>query len=95
MKCSKCGEEFPESELQESHDVPTYLFEGETHGDRKSQTDKFSRRYLCKKHHDIYEKTLIAVMVRPLPIEIKLQMIKTAVSFSKKYFKEENNDTNT
>ena len=57
MKCDKCGEEFDEKDLDESHNVPCYLFEGNRKG-RKNQADKFGRHWLCKKHHKEYEEEL-------------------------------------
>lgn len=61
MKCSKCGNDFPEKDIHESHDVPCYLFEG-NRKIRKSQADKFRRRWLCNNKedgcHKKYEKAL-------------------------------------
>lgn len=57
MKCDLCCNEFEEDEIQESHDVPCYLFEGNKPG-RKNQADKFGRHWLCKKCHSKYEKML-------------------------------------
>jgi len=54
--CFKCGSTF---EVQESHDLPCYLFiyNGNRKG-RKNQADKFGRHLLCKKCHEKYEKDL-------------------------------------
>ncbi len=40
MKCSRCKDEFHESKLQLSHDVPIYMFDGKDRKTRKSQADK-------------------------------------------------------
>ena len=86
MRCAKCGEEETiENKLDLSHDVPKYI----------GGTDKDGRHYLCKKCHDIYEKTVAAVMVKPLPEDIKIEMRKRAKEFSRRYFKEVKDDTTT
>lgn len=61
MICQKCKKDFPESELQESHDVPTYLFEGKRN-ERKQEADKYPRHWLCKKCHDEYEITILRIL---------------------------------
>ena len=58
MRCSKCKKDFPEKEIQESHDVPCYLFEGNRKG-RKNQADKFGRHWLCEGCHKHYENGLM------------------------------------
>ncbi len=90
MECQKCKNNFPESEIEVSHDVPTYLF----HGDRKERrkiADTLGRHNLCKKCHNIYEKTVFSVMIKEGDIETKRRMIKSAMSFAKRWF----NDTST
>lgn len=62
MKCNKCGKEFPEEEIEESHIVPTYLFQGFTRKERKNQADKFGREHLCKKCHDEYENKILRIL---------------------------------
>ncbi len=57
MKCQKCKGNFPEKKIEESHDVPCYLFEGNRKG-RKNQADKYGRHHLCKKCHKEYEESL-------------------------------------
>lgn len=59
MRCDKCGEQFEEKELQESHDIPCYLFiyAGNRKG-QKNQADNYGRHWLCKPCHDLYEQTL-------------------------------------
>lgn len=56
MKCSFCQDEFEEKDVQESHDVPCYLFwDLLTRRERKQKADKYGRRWLCKQCHDNYE----------------------------------------
>jgi len=75
MKCSFCNDDFEEKVIQESHDIPCYLFwELPTRKERKQKADKYGRRWLCKKCHDDYEKYL------------KDFLILTSISFSNKYF---------
>ena len=57
MKCYQCKKNFEERFLDESHDVPCYLFEGNRKG-RKNQADKFGRHWLCRKCHKNYESKL-------------------------------------
>ena len=75
MKCNKCRKEFPESEMQESHDVPCYLFIGNRKA-RKNIADKFGRHWLCKNCHEIYEECM------------RNFLIKQAKELSLKYFEE-------
>jgi hypothetical protein len=91
MKCDKCGQEFEEKDLADSHDVPCYLFNGNRQG-RSNQADKFGRHWLCKKQgvkeelfcHDKYEIALQHFL--------RLQ----SILFAKNYFKEdEHGDTKT
>lgn len=76
MKCDFCNKEFEEKEIQESHDIPCYLFEGNRQG-RKNQADKFGRHWLCKKCHKEYERRLGSFLR------------KQAREFALIYFKEE------
>lgn len=61
MKCDFCKKDFEEKDIQESHDVPCYLFEGNKKG-RKNQADKFGRHYLCQRCHKLYEEQLRLVL---------------------------------
>lgn len=73
MKCFICKDDFPENKIQESHDVPCYLFEGNRKG-RKNQADKYGRHWLCERCHKIYESILHE------------KLVGKAVEFSKNYF---------
>ena len=86
MKCQKCGLDFPEREIQVSHDVPVYMFEGEDRNERRNKADKYGRHNLCKKCHDMYEKMVFAVMIKPLSENIKEEMIRRAKGFSESHF---------
>jgi hypothetical protein len=80
MKCDKCQKEFQESQLEESHDVPRYLFEGYPK-ERKQQADKHGRHWLCKGEQGCrkkYERTL-QEHLRPI-----------AKAFAKEYFNDDN-----
>ncbi len=61
MICQNCFDEFPEKDIQESHDVPCYLFQGNRKG-RENQADKFGRHNLCAGCHEEYEKNLNGVL---------------------------------
>ncbi len=89
MRCDKCGLDFEENELQESHNVPCYLFDAPTRKLKKQQADKYGRKILCKKCHDIYEKILFAYLFKTLDIHQRIKLIEIAKRFSKKYFEEE------
>lgn len=58
MKCSHCKQLFEECKIEESHDVPCYLFEGFNRNQKKNQADKFRRRWLCNDCHKEYERSL-------------------------------------
>jgi len=74
MICSKCNNDFTEAEIQESHDVPCYLFDGKFRNERKNQADKFPRHWLCLSCHEDYET------------ELKLIFRDVALDFSNKWF---------
>jgi hypothetical protein len=73
MICSKCQREFEEKDIQESHDVPCYLFLGDRRI-RKQAADHYPRRWLCKECHKKYEK------------ELNIFFVNCALKFSKEYF---------
>jgi hypothetical protein len=79
MKCQKCLKEFEDKDLHESHDVPTYLWEGNRQG-RKNQADKCGRHYFCKECHDNYEN------------ELRTYLRLCAFKFSKRFLKEVKED---
>jgi len=58
MKCDKCLRDFPEPQIQDSHDVPCYLFKGFNRKEKKNQADKFGRHWLCGECHELYEEEL-------------------------------------
>ncbi len=87
MKCAKCNKEF--DELQESHNVPCYMFDEPTRRLRKQRADKYGRKMLCKKCHDIYEKILFAYVFRSLDLNQRMRLRGVAERFSKKYFEGE------
>ena len=88
MRCSKCNEDFEEKDVQLSHDVPCYVFNGKDRKEKKQLADKHGRHYLCKKCHDIYEKIVFADMIAPFNEDIKSIMIARAKKFSKRWFKD-------
>ena len=74
MLCEKCKEEFQEKDLDDSHDIPCYLFwnHGPTRKERKKIADLYPRHYLCKKCHYDYDEGL------------RISLVLTAKKFSKK-----------
>ncbi|MHA1693666.1 MAG: hypothetical protein ACTSUG_00275 [Candidatus Helarchaeota archaeon] len=76
--CQKCFREFPESEVEESHDVPCYLFKGFGRKNKKQKADMFPRHWLCKECHKKYEEGL------------RMSFKCCAMDFSDKFFKEYN-----
>lgn len=54
MKCDKCQEDFEERLLDESHDIPKYI----------GGTDLDGRHWLCKKHHNEYEKLVLVACLK-------------------------------
>lgn len=77
MICSKCKRDFKEKDIQESHDVPCYLFMGENRKVRKNKADKLGRHWLCENCHKKYEEGL--------NITLKIQ----AVKFQEEFFKDD------
>lgn len=71
MKCDLCKKEFEEAEIDESHDVPCYLFEGNRKG-RKNQADKYGRHYLCRECHKLYEESLRKYLLHESKIYVYL-----------------------
>lgn len=66
MICQECKKDFPEKEIEESHNAPTYLFQGEYKKQRKQQADKFGRKALCIDCHDKYEAMILQILYRNL-----------------------------
>ncbi len=78
MKCSFCESIFAENQIQESHDVPCYLFwDKGTRREQKNEADKWGRTYLCKRCHNIYEEAL------------REHLKNVARDYARKYFKKE------
>jgi len=73
MKCDDCKKDFEECKIEESHDIPCYLFEGNRKG-QKNQADKFGRHQLCYICHHRYEN------------ELRLFLRTKAKQFSNDYF---------
>lgn len=80
MKCSKCGEDFEEKDIEESHDVPCYLWIAMKRKEQKQHADKFGRHWLCKTCHKNYEYNLSIILKQK------------AQEFAKVYFKEDKNE---
>jgi len=81
MICQKCGLDFPERDIDTSHDVPKYI------GGR----DMDGRHNLCKKCHDKYENLVFFIMVKDFDDALKEFMRSKAKSFAKNYFKKDGN----
>ena len=82
MNCQKCLLDFPEREIQESHDVPKYMFGGD-----KNKADKHGRHWLCKKCHDIYERLVFCIAFNILKEEDKERVRERIKSHASHYFK--------
>lgn len=80
MKCFICKREFIEKDIQESHDVPCYLFEGNRRL-RKQEADKYGRHWLCKECHERYENN------------IRIFLVSQAKKFGEFWFKEAEDDS--
>jgi hypothetical protein len=87
MRCMKCGNDFPEKDIHESHDVPCFMFPGKNRKERKQLADKEGRHHLCQKCHDIYEKMVFAYMIQDIPEQQRFAMIQLAKLFSLQFFK--------
>ena len=74
MICEQCKKDFPEKDVQESHDVPCYLFKGFNRNKKKNQADKYGRHWLCTNCHNEYEEA------------VRQQLILIAQLFATKYF---------
>jgi len=66
-----------EKDIQESHDVPCYLFiyNGDKNG-RKNEADKHGRHWLCNDCHKKYEE------------QLNNQLRLFALEFSKRWFRQ-------
>ncbi len=88
MRCQKCDGEFEERDIELSHNVPCYLFEGKKRNIRKNQADKYERHNLCKQCHKNYELWLAFNLISTLSISTKKEMIPIADKLGKRYFKQ-------
>jgi len=52
----KCKGEFFSRDINESHNIPTYLFEGKDRNERRKEADKYGVTKLCWNCHKNYEK---------------------------------------
>lgn len=86
MICQKCHNNFPENQIQESHDIPVELFEGNDRKERKNLADKHGRHNLCIGCHIEFERRQWGDIVAPFNREIKDIMITRAKKFSKRWF---------
>lgn len=77
MACQKCGKEFPEPQIDISHDIPQYM----------GGTDSDGRHNLCEKCHDIYEGIAFSVFFRAMPEEQKTRGKEAVKNYAKKYFR--------
>ena len=79
MICQKCNQDFPEKEIDVSHDIPKYL----------GGTDKDGRHNLCKSCHLQYENEVLKIVsmnyLKMLP-EDKKGTLRKSVSIVKGYF---------
>jgi len=92
MKYSKCGKNFPERLIEESHDIPCYLFRGKIRKERKDQADKFGRHWLCNECHKKYEMFLWIKLTSNLDQKQKKILIPIAQKYSKQFFREAADD---
>lgn len=83
MICQKYGFDFEEKDIQLSHDVPKYMFDGD-----KNKADKHGRHNLCQKCHDKYEKIAFSVFFKILDNLQKEICINAVELFAREYFKE-------
>ena len=86
MNCQKCGLDFPEKEVDTSHDVPCYMFPGRNRQEKKQFADKYGGHNLCQKCPDIYEGIVTSEMIKVVPEDIKQNMILKAVRTATWYF---------
>jgi len=61
MNCERCGFDFTESEIQESHILPEYM----------GGTDADGREHLCKECHRKYEWRIILYTWNCIPKKIQ------------------------
>lgn len=91
MRCQKCGDELPEDELEESHDIPCYLFFGKDRNERKNQADKYGRHWLCIDCHEKYENEILRnwvfyYLLKEMTPEQKEKGKKAAFKVKRRFF---------
>lgn len=86
MICDKCLKEFPENEIDESHDVPKYI----------GGEDKDGKHYLCKECHKDYELEVLnkssIILLKNSNKKIKSQCRFLARKVKIYFFKRTKND---
>lgn len=79
MICDKCKKDFPENEIEDSHDIPKYL----------GGEDKDGRHWLCNKCHEEYDLEILRkglmMYIKTLPERNKV-VFRRAVKIVQKYF---------
>lgn len=86
MKCQKCNLDFPENEIESSHDIPKYL----------GGKDEDGRHWLCKDCHKEYEDEVLKlscmVLIKNSSEEVKSQCKFQARLVRNYFFKENTKD---
>jgi hypothetical protein len=88
LRCDKCKKYFKEKDIDESHNIPCYMFKGKNKKEKKQLADKYGRTLLCKKCHNIYEGLIFNELVKDLDDKTKKKMIEKAIQFSKRWLNE-------
>lgn len=82
MKCQKCGDEFVEKEIDESHDIPKYM----------GGLDSDGRHQLCKECHKEYEKEVLHFacmqLIKNSPETFKSKLRFLVKQISERWFNE-------
>ena len=88
MKCDKCKKEFPENEIDVSHDIPKYM----------GGTDSDGRHILCKECHDKYDYEILKIGLMnyiKLLSPIDKVIFRKAAKLVKGYFFKKEDDIKT
>ena len=81
MKCQKCGVEYEEFLIEESHDIPKYMFED------PKEADKHGRHYLCRSCHQDYETQVLRLALMNI-IKFSDEKTKSKCRFAAKIVRE-------